>query len=71
MQRDGFQGSRHILSQIVELSDVEGRETDTRIRETVNLANLRKSVLPTRQRANLTLRKGPDHLINSVYLRKL
>jgi type I pantothenate kinase len=53
------------------LSDVEARETATRIWETVNLINLRENVLPTRQRADLILRKGPDHLINSVYLRKL
>jgi len=53
------------------LSDVEARETATRIWETVNMANLRENVLPTRQRADLILRKGPDHLINSVYLRKL
>ena len=53
------------------LSDVEARETATRIWETVNMANLRENVLPTRQRADLILRKGPDHLINSVHLRKL
>ena len=50
---------------------MEARETATRIWETVNMANLRENVLPTRQRADLILRKGPDHLINSVHLRKL
>ena len=52
-------------------TDAEARDTATRIWETINLANLRENVLPTRQRADLILRKGRDHLINSVYLRKL
>jgi type I pantothenate kinase len=33
--------------------------------------NLRQNVLPTRQRADLILRKGEDHVINRVWLRKL
>ena len=53
------------------LSDVEARETATRIWESINLVNLRENVLPTRQRADLILHKGADHLISSVYLRKL
>ncbi|HUE47430.1 MAG TPA: type I pantothenate kinase, partial [Aestuariivirgaceae bacterium] len=42
-----------------------------RIWETINYANLRENVLPTRQRANLIMRKGPDHAIHAVWLRKL
>ena len=42
-----------------------------RIWETINLVNLRENVLPTRQRADLILRKGNDHVIRSVWLRKL
>lgn len=53
------------------LSDVEAREIATRIWETVNLVNLRENVLPTRQRADLILRKSADHLVSTVYLRKL
>lgn len=53
------------------LTDVETRETATRIWETVNRVNLRENVLPTRQRADLILRKSADHLVSTVYLRKL
>jgi type I pantothenate kinase len=35
----------------------------------INLANLHKNILPTRQRADLILRKGDDHRIRDVYLR--
>jgi type I pantothenate kinase len=37
----------------------------------INLANLRENILPTRPRADLVLRKGSNHLINQVALRKL
>ena len=49
----------------------EARATANRIWETINLVNLRENVLPTRQRADLILRKGGDHIIHSVLLRKL
>ncbi len=37
----------------------------------INLKNLRENILPTRPRADLILRKGPDHLVEEVALRKL
>ena len=37
----------------------------------INLVNLLENILPTRQRANLILRKGADHAIRQVALRKL
>lgn len=37
----------------------------------INLINLHDNILPTRPRANLILRKGPDHLVEQVALRKL
>ena len=38
---------------------------------TINLKNLDENILPTRQRARLILRKGANHRIESVLLRKL
>jgi type I pantothenate kinase len=37
----------------------------------INLVNLRKNILPTRQRANLILSKGEAHRVETVSLRKL
>ncbi|MCO5058565.1 MAG: type I pantothenate kinase [Rhizobiaceae bacterium] len=37
----------------------------------INLKNLRENIQPTRPRADLILRKGADHLIQEVALRKL
>ena len=39
--------------------------------ENINLKNLRQNILPTRPRADLILRKGKNHLIETVALRKL
>jgi type I pantothenate kinase len=37
----------------------------------INLKNLQENILPTRPRADLILRKGADHLIEEVALRKI
>jgi type I pantothenate kinase len=39
--------------------------------QSVNAVNLVENVLPTRARATLILRKGPDHAVSRVRLRKL
>jgi type I pantothenate kinase len=36
----------------------------------VNAPNLRENIAPTRSRASLVLRKGADHLVERIYLRK-
>lgn len=42
-----------------------------RLWETINLVNLHDNILPTRPRADLILKKGKDHLVEKVALRKL
>jgi hypothetical protein len=37
----------------------------------INLKNLEENILPTRQRARLILRKGADHRIETVALRRI
>jgi type I pantothenate kinase len=39
--------------------------------DNINAINLHHNILPTRPRADLVLRKGPDHLIEKVALRRL
>jgi type I pantothenate kinase len=58
----------HRYSQV---TDEEAQEIARGIWSRINLANLRENILPTRQRASLILRKGEDHRIESVALRKL
>jgi type I pantothenate kinase len=53
------------------LSDAEAVETATSIWSRINLVNLRENILPTRQRADLILDKGANHMVESVSLRRL
>jgi type I pantothenate kinase len=53
------------------LSDPEAVATATRIWTEINGPNLVQNILPTRQRATLVLRKGSDHSVKRVRLRKL
>jgi type I pantothenate kinase len=71
LRQTAFRDPRSYFHRYSALDDPEARETATRIWETINLVNLRENVLPTRQRADLILRKSSDHVINRVWLRKL
>ncbi|MGO9356819.1 MAG: type I pantothenate kinase [Xanthobacteraceae bacterium] len=53
------------------LSDAEATATATAIWDRTNLANLEDNILPTRPRATLILKKGKDHVIETVSLRRL
>jgi len=53
------------------LSDEDATETAGRIWAEINEPNLRQNILPTRERADLILRKGRDHAVEEVRLRKL
>ncbi|WP_201026314.1 type I pantothenate kinase [Paramesorhizobium deserti] len=53
------------LSEEAALSIAEG------LWNNINLKNLKENILPTRPRADLILRKGTDHLVEEVALRKI
>ncbi|OLR93118.1 type I pantothenate kinase [Actinokineospora bangkokensis] len=53
------------------LTDDEARLTAVGLWQQTNEPNLINNILPTRPRATLVLRKGPDHRISRVRLRKL
>jgi type I pantothenate kinase len=71
LRATAFRDPRSYFHKYASLTDHEARETATHIWESINLVNLRENVLPTRQRADLILHKGADHLIDEVWLRKL
>jgi type I pantothenate kinase len=54
-----------------QLSDKEAAATATSIWTRINLVNLHENILPTRQRADLILKKGASHAVEQVALRKL
>src|SRR5436190_19455274 len=53
------------------LSDQEAVETAAAIWTRINLLNLNENILPTRQRADLILKKVESHLVEEVALRRL
>ena len=71
LRETAFQDPRSYFHRYGSLSDIETRQTANRIWETINLLNLRENVLPTRQRADLILHKGADHIIDAVDLRRI
>ena len=71
LRDSAFRNPKSYFHRYAALSDKESRDTATRIWDTINLVNLRENILPTRPRADLVLRKGADHFIRSVFLRKL
>ena len=53
------------------LSDADAVARAERIWDSINAPNLEQNILPTRGRATLVLRKGSDHAVERVRLRKL
>jgi len=54
-----------------QLSDEAAVETATSIWTRINLLNLHENILPTRQRADLILKKAANHAVEQVSLRRL
>lgn len=71
LRNTAFKDPKSYFHRYATLSDEETHETANRIWNTINLVNLRENILPTRPRADLVLRKGADHKVRSVFLRKL
>ncbi len=66
-----FHDPRSYFHRYALLSDEEATATALAIWERTNLANLEENILPTRPRATLILKKGADHVVEMVALRRL
>ena len=66
-----FHDPRSYFNRYAPLSDEEATATALAIWERTNLANLEDNILPTRPRATLILKKGADHVVETVALRRL
>jgi type I pantothenate kinase len=53
------------------LSDADAVEVASSIWKRINLVNLHDNILPTRQRADLILKKSESHFVEEVALRRL
>ncbi|HEX4042026.1 MAG TPA: type I pantothenate kinase, partial [Xanthobacteraceae bacterium] len=66
-----FADPKSYFHRYARLSDAEASATATSIWERINLVNLRENILPTRQRADLILKKTESHQVEQVALRRL
>jgi type I pantothenate kinase len=66
-----FRDPKSYFHRYAKVTDVEAVETASAIWESINLVNLHENILPTRQRADLILKKGADHHVEDVALRRL
>jgi len=66
-----FHDPRSYFHRYALLSDEEATATALAIWERTNFANLEDNILPTRPRATLILKKGADHVVETVALRRL
>ncbi len=71
LRDSAFQDPRSYFHRYALLSDDEATATAIAIWERTNRANLEDNILPTRPRANLILKKGADHVVERVALRRL
>jgi type I pantothenate kinase len=71
LRHTAFRDPSSYFHRYASLSDAEAAETAGRIWAEINEPNLLKNILPTRERAHLILRKGEDHAVEEVRLRKL
>ena len=65
-----FRDPKSYFHRYSKLSDDEAVATATSIWDRINLVNLHENILPTRQRADLILKKGESHMVEDVALRK-
>ena len=71
LRQTAFRDPASYFHRYSQLSEEDAHETGLQIWRTINLVNLEENILPTRQRADLIIHKGPDHSVDAVALRKL
>lgn len=71
LRHSAFSNPNSFFRVFAGLSDDEAVERALGFWTEINLPNLEENVLPTRHRATLVLRKGPEHAVEQVQLRKL
>ena len=70
LQRGAFTNPQSYFHRFASLTEDEARARARGIWKAINEPNLVQNIVPTRPRADLVLRKGPDHAVSSVLLRK-
>ncbi|WP_241008894.1 type I pantothenate kinase [Aggregatibacter actinomycetemcomitans] len=69
-RQSAFSNPNSYFKHYANLSEQEATETAGKIWDEINGLNLKENILPTRERANLILKKGANHEVELVKLRK-
>ena len=71
LRETAFRNPEAFFHKYSQLSDTAALAIAEGLWSNINLKNLTENILPTRPRADLILRKGGDHLVEEVALRRL
>jgi type I pantothenate kinase len=71
LRETAFRKPENFFHRYSQLSEDAARAIAEGLWTNINLKNLRDNILPTRPRADLILRKGANHLVEELALRKL
>jgi len=71
LQQTVFQNPASYFHHYKDLSEDEAGEVARGIWRDINQVNLRENILPTRERANVVLRKRADHSVGEIWLRQI
>ncbi|TCD16009.1 type I pantothenate kinase [Oricola cellulosilytica] len=71
LRQTAFRDPRSFFHRYAELSETAALSIAEGLWSNINLRNLKENIQPTRPRADLILRKGSDHMVEEVLLRKL
>lgn len=71
LRQTAFKQPESYFNRHAKVSEAEALATAEGLWRDINLVNLRENILPTRPRADVILRKGADHRIEEVALRRL
>lgn len=71
LRETAFLDPRSYFHRFAEMPEAEALAIARKVWETINFVNLRENIEPTRERAQLILEKGPNHLVQRIRLRKM
>jgi type I pantothenate kinase len=71
LRQTAFRDPNSYFHRYATINEEDALKTAEDLWANINLKNLRENILPTRPRADLILRKGENHLVEQVALRKL
>ncbi|WP_051314702.1 type I pantothenate kinase [Alteribacter aurantiacus] len=71
LRTTAFKNPNSYFKRYAELSDEEATQVATKIWKDINEVNLYNNILPTKHRADLILRKGDNHSVERLHLRKI